>query len=247
MKFKVGDRVKVTAYVNVIDCRENTACAKGMSGVVKTIEGTCDNCYYVGLPDGFSAWFSETELEGLPEQADTKPTNPKDAIGSTKIPLHLWPTTATVYGAMALQDGACKYGRNNWRAMGVRATVYIDAMQRHLIRYAAGEDIDPDSGLPQLAMVLACAAILVDAKEAGMLNDDREYPGGLVKLIERMTPHVARIKERYKDKTPHHYSIADAAESEDKPREAVWVDDTNLTPDPSYITEFDTIYRNSKD
>lgn len=53
----------------------------------------------------------------------TKPTNPKDAIGSSKLPLHLWPTTATVVGCMALLDGALKYGRSNWRPGGVRALV----------------------------------------------------------------------------------------------------------------------------
>lgn len=43
----------------------------------------------------------------------TKPTNPKDAIGSNKVPMHLWPTTATIAGAMALLHGAMKYGRSN--------------------------------------------------------------------------------------------------------------------------------------
>ena len=36
----------------------------------------------------------------------TKPTNPKDMIGSDKVPLHLWPETATVMGTMGLLDGA---------------------------------------------------------------------------------------------------------------------------------------------
>lgn len=47
---------------------------------------------------------------------ETKPTNPKDIIGCNKIPMHLWPETATMLGAMALLDGMLKYGRSNWRA-----------------------------------------------------------------------------------------------------------------------------------
>ncbi len=53
-----------------------------------------------------------------------KNPNPKDSIGSTKIPMHLWPDTATVYGALALLDGAAKYGRGNYRASPVRASIY---------------------------------------------------------------------------------------------------------------------------
>lgn len=139
----------------------------------------------------------------------TKPTNPKDAIGSDKIPLHLWPTTATVLGAMALLDGGLKYGRNNYRAVGVRASIYIDAANRHIMRYASGETLDPDSGLPHLAHALASIAILVDAEAAGKLNDDREIAGGLIEMLGEFTPHVKRLKELHKEKNPKHYTIKD--------------------------------------
>jgi hypothetical protein len=131
--------------------------------------------------------------------------NPKDIIGSNKIPLHLWPETATVYGALAFLDGALKYGRSNFRAVGVRASIYNDAAKRHLNKWFEGEDLDPDSGLPHLAHALACVAILIDATEAGKLNDDRNFKGGYIELIERFTPHVARLKEIHKDRNPKHY------------------------------------------
>lgn len=139
----------------------------------------------------------------------TKPTNPKDAIGSDKVPLHLWPTTATALGSMALLDGACKYGRTNYRAIGVRASIYYDAAMRHLSRWFEGENTDPDSGLPHLAHVLACVAIVVDADAAGKLNDDRMIKGGYPELLASLTPLVADIKARYKDKNPKHYTIQD--------------------------------------
>jgi hypothetical protein len=138
-----------------------------------------------------------------------KQTNPKDAIGSDKLPLHLWPETATAMGTLGLLDGALKYGRNNWRETGVRATIYIDALKRHINAYAEGEDLDPDSKMPHLAHALACLAILVDADAAGKLNDDRNYPGGYRSLVEELTPLVKQVKERHADKSPKHWTIAD--------------------------------------
>lgn len=145
----------------------------------------------------------------------TKPTNPKDAVGSDKLPLHLWPETATVLGCLGLLDGALKYGRSNFRAVGVRASIYYDAARRHLNAWFEGEDCDPDSGLPHLAHVLACVAIVIDAKATGKLNDDRMTPGGYRALVEEYTPHVKRLKELHRDKNPKHFTIADSTQSDE--------------------------------
>lgn len=140
----------------------------------------------------------------------SKSSNPKDAFGSIKIPLHLWPLTATVMGCMGFLDGALKYGRTNYRPMGVKASTYFDACSRHLALWFEGEDIDPESGLPHLAHALACLAIIVDSQATGNLNDDRVYAGGYRKLVNEMTPHVARLKELHKHRSPKHYSIQDS-------------------------------------
>lgn len=142
-----------------------------------------------------------------------KNTNPKDLIGSDKIPLHLFPETATIYGAMAFLDGALKYGRANWRVAGVRASIYYDAAKRHLSKWFEGEIIDEDSGLPHLAHAIACIAILIDATEANKLKDDRMYPGGYIGLIKKMTSEVKRLKEKYIEKNPKHWTIADAKDN----------------------------------
>jgi hypothetical protein len=143
---------------------------------------------------------------------ELKPTNPKDLIGSGKLPLHLWPVTATALGSLGLLDGMLKYGRSNFRAVGVRASIYYDAASRHLNAWFEGEGVDPDSGLPHLAHALACLAIIVDAEAAGKLNDDRMHPGGYRELINSLTPHVARLKEVHADKSPQHYTIAGVAQ-----------------------------------
>ena len=138
-----------------------------------------------------------------------KQSNPKDLIGSDKLPLLLWPETATILGSLGLLDGALKYGRSNFRAVGVRSSIYYDATRRHLNAWFEGEELDPDSGLPHLAHALACIAIVVDAQAAGKLNDDRMHKGGYRSLVQEMTPHVKRLKELHIGKNPKHYTIAD--------------------------------------
>jgi hypothetical protein len=146
---------------------------------------------------------------------ETKPTNPKDAIGSRKVPLHVWPNTATIYGVMGMLSGALQYGRSNYRAIGVRSSIYYDAARRHIDAWFEGVDVDPDSGLHPLAHALACLAIIVDAIEAGKLRDDRMIRGGYQECLARLTPEVERLRDKYAHLNPHHYTIADDPEDFD--------------------------------
>lgn len=143
------------------------------------------------------------------KQVSEKLTNPKDMIGTDKLPLHLWPATATAMGCIGLLNGMLKYGRTNWRAAGIRASIYVDAAKRHLDAWFEGEEFDPDDGVPHLAAALACIAIIVDTQAAGKLNDDRAMEAGYRQLVAELTPHVARLKEHHADRNPKHYTIAD--------------------------------------
>ena len=146
---------------------------------------------------------------------EIKATNPKDAIGSAKLPLHLWPAEATALGCLGMLEGKGKYGRNNMLAAeGVIASIYVDAAKRHLDAWFAGEENAHDTGTPHLANALATIAIIVKCQAHGKLIDDRDYSpeaGGAAyrRFIESITPHVARIKTMFKDKHPRHYTIAD--------------------------------------
>jgi hypothetical protein len=155
---------------------------------------------------------ADAALNRLLVEADktAKQSNPKDIIGSDKIPYHLWPLSASAYGSLALLDGMLKYGRSNFRAVGVRSSIYYDALTRHMAKWWEGEDTDPDSGLPHLAHALACLAVLIDSQTADNLTDDRAYPGGYTKLVDELTPHVKRLKEQHAGKNPKHYTIKDA-------------------------------------
>ena len=174
-----------------------------------------------------------------------KDTNPKTAFAANKVPFHLWPAIASAMGAMGLLEGACKYGRSNWRKSGVRASTYVDALLRHLLDYFEGNDTDPDSGLPQFAHMLACCAILVDASASGVLVDDRQYKGaGYRRVLQGLTEHVQRIREKYADKNPKHYS----KETEVEEFEAQWkaYEKTGCITDLADIGKRETRKRRSK-
>jgi hypothetical protein len=135
-----------------------------------------------------------------PSQADTierllddarnahEGTNPKDLIGATKVDLSVVPPAALLHLASAMMDGAKKYGPFNWRENKVKGRVYVTAMMRHLLQYLDGEDIDPTSGVHHLGHAMACAAILLDARETGNLADDRPLPGAAGAMIRRWSP-----------------------------------------------------------
>lgn len=156
----------------------------------------------------------QEEVKQVENNTYAKPSNPKEAIGSGKLPLHLWPTTASAMGCIGFLNGMLKYGRSNFRAIGIRASIYYDAAIRHLNAWFEGEECDPDDGVPHLAAALACIGIIVDAIAAGKFNDDRSVKGGYRNLVDELTPHVTRLKLLHASKDPHHYTIADNPELE---------------------------------
>ena len=140
-----------------------------------------------------------------------KATNPKDAAAFDKAPLHLVPASFKAYTAMALAEGAMKYGSWNWRAAGVRASVYVSALQRHLDKWFNGEEFDPETGVPHLANACACLAVLIDSKTQQNMTDDRPpRQHGLPGLVNDETPRVvAKLREVFGDRNPKHFSIND--------------------------------------
>lgn len=102
-----------------------------------------------------------------------KQSNPKDAVGIKKVPFSTVPAPVVAELGLAMLEGARKYRRHNYRAIGVRASVYYDACKRHLEAYWEGEYIDPDSGLPHVVKAMACLAVLRDAQMLDKCIDDR--------------------------------------------------------------------------
>lgn len=100
--------------------------------------------------------------------------NPKEvaAARDDKAPLDLLEHAADAQIARVLATGAKKYGRRNFRASPINASVYIGAIRRHIGAFASGEELDPESGLSHLAHVGACVHVVLAAKDAGVFVDD---------------------------------------------------------------------------
>lgn len=142
----------------------------------------------------------------------SKPTNPKDFLGVKKAPLHLLSPHAKAAWAVAQLVGASKYGAWNWRVTGVRASVYIAAIQRHLDKWVEGEETDTEDGQHHLGAVMASAAILLDAIAAGKLVDDRPPSVSLGPAYQAAEKAAAHLAEKYADIYPRHYTISDTHE-----------------------------------
>lgn len=142
--------------------------------------------------------------------SDTKLTNPKDLIGSKKLPTHLVPSSMVVYACMAFAEGASKYGAHNWRVAGIRLSVYKSAHDRHMEKFWNGERCDPKTDVPHLASALACIAIMIDAELCGMATDDRPPAADMSRLIEEAEAVITKVVASNNHLAPTHYSIADS-------------------------------------
>lgn len=165
---------------------------------------------------------SEVDLE--PEVravSDSKPTNPKDAIGIRKAPLSCVPMNVVAEIGIGMLEGAAKYGRHNFRAVGVRDSVYFDGTLRHILAYWEGEDIDPDTveldesgnpipgtGVHHLTKALTSLTVWRDAQLQGMSTDDR--PPRSKPFYPELNRKAAAILDRHAGKNPRHYTIEDS-------------------------------------
>lgn len=201
--------VRTLAECNAVALLPGWEKSKGVARELAVAGALGLNVYDYNHPDTGRRQLTPVVAATATPDLASKPSNPKDIVGSGKLPLHLWPSTATALGCLAFLEGALKYGRSNFREVGVRASIYVDAAKRHLDAWFEGEECAPDSGLPHLANALACVAIIVDAQAAGKLADDRNITGGYRALVESITPHVERLKQLHADKSPKHYTIAD--------------------------------------
>lgn len=137
-----------------------------------------------------------------------KASNPKDIIGSDKVPMSLVPDCVIAYAALGWLEGMLKYGLTNWRECGVRSSIYLDAMSRHRAKYREGQWADPVTRVPHLASIIACAGILLDAELNGKLIDDRPMSTpDFDKFLDGLSDNVKHLKNLFKDHTPHHYTI----------------------------------------
>jgi len=127
-----------------------------------------------------------------------KDTNPKDAVGTKKVPISTVPCGPILLAGLAMLEGARKYGRHNYRAAGVRASVYYDAVvARHIMPWWEGQNIDPDSGLNHIDKAIASLLVLRDSMLSGNWIDDRPPRNSLD--LKDLNAKAAAIIDKYPD------------------------------------------------
>lgn len=147
------------------------------------------------------------------KEVETKPSNPKDILGSDRANLSLVPSTAIALESTAFLEGALKYGRYNWRIAGVRSSVYFDACLRHLFKWWNGQDCDPSTRVKHLASARASLAIVIDAEACGKLTDDRPPSMDMDAYIGALEEEVKFLKHIFAGKNPKQYTIEDSEEA----------------------------------
>ncbi len=104
--------------------------------------------------------------------------NPKELAGVKKpASWSVMPRWVMLQVGRVMSVGAAKYGVFNYRDSSISASVYQDAIERHLQLWFDGEDTDDETGVSHLASVIASCSLLMDAQETGKLNDDRQKTG----------------------------------------------------------------------
>ena len=90
----------------------------------------------------------------------------------SKARVDLIPVAPLLDAAAVLEFGARKYAERNWELGFDWSRVYGAAL-RHLLAFWAGEEDDPETGLPHLAHALCCVMFLAEYGHTGAGRDDR--------------------------------------------------------------------------
>ncbi|MFA5669984.1 MAG: dATP/dGTP diphosphohydrolase domain-containing protein [Balneolaceae bacterium] len=136
--------------------------------------------------------------------SELKPSNPKDIVGVRKAPMSTVSAAVMAEIGVGMLEGAVKYGRHNYRVVGVRASSYYDAAKRHIQAWWEGEDIDPDSGLNHIVKAITSLVVLRDAMIQNKMTDDR--PPRSEPFYDKLNKLAAEIIDKYKDRNPIHYT-----------------------------------------
>lgn len=104
---------------------------------------------------------------------------------SGKPMVSLIPTRPLLDVARVLTYGAQKYDPYNW-AKGIKWSRLMDAKLRHTLAFNAGEDLDPESGLPHLAHSICSDLFLLEFMHTHRELDDR-YKNELARAFDIAT------------------------------------------------------------
>ena len=117
--------------------------------------------------------------------------NPKELAGSLKPAIwSVFPRWVSLSVGRVMSVGAAKYGAFNYRESSISASIYEDAIERHLQSWFDGEDNDPETGESHLASVIASCTLLMDAQATGKLSDNRQKTGLVRKKLDELQAQI---------------------------------------------------------
>jgi len=102
--------------------------------------------------------------------------DPKQSQATKKMQFDAIPISLLLHAQPGNQNGADKYGVYNWLTLADGAmsmSTYLNALQRHLLLFRAGQDVTSDTGIHNLDSMISGLAVLRDAMLFNKVNDDR--------------------------------------------------------------------------
>lgn len=118
------------------------------------------------------------------------PVDPKQATGSKKMGFDNVPISLLLHATPGANDGAKKYKPWNWLKLEdgtMSLKTYLNALQRHLLLFRAGQDFTSDTNVHNLDSMIAGLAVLRDAQLFGKVVDDRiKLSSEQIKILEEL-------------------------------------------------------------
>ena len=188
--------------------RDMTPLEQFLTDDVKSVNGgfgydaMCREAYGVFSPTNNSEGITNlakkiSSQDIISQDIISKETNPKDAVGSRKASMRYVPVNVMLEQGLCLQEGGLKYGAHNYRDAGVRASVYYDALWRHMGAWWEGEDIDRDSALSHVAKGISTLIVLRDAMMNDMWEDDRPIKCKNQNWVQDANDHASMLIDKF--------------------------------------------------
>lgn len=130
------------------------------------------NSYYEILPDKYLC----TKCYNTIHPNNSESIDPKQSQAVKKMSFKAVPISLLMHAQPGNQNGADKYGVYNWLTLddgSMSMTTYLDALQRHLVLFRAGQDRTSDTNIHNLDSMISGLAVLRDAMLFNKVNDDR--------------------------------------------------------------------------
>lgn len=115
--------------------------------------------------------------------------DPKQSQAVKKMQFDAVPISLLLHAQPGNQNGADKYGVYNWLELedgSMSLNTYLNALQRHLILFRAGQDYTSDTNIHNLDSMISGLAVLRDAMLFNKVKDDRvKLTEEQIKILER--------------------------------------------------------------